>query len=165
MTQVQARLPQAFHDHLASLQGWLASLADSGPDDPPKLSDCLALEGHFRGLWQATGMDATLGLARSTPDHRLFRTAVGHYLWQSTLVRRCFEKPRGYAGDYLMMDAACNQPPAARSPLGHWMNHWFHQFFPPSLAARSRRDTMARLIVSGHESGASRVLAFASGGS
>jgi len=164
MTSIQASLPQAFHDRLEDLKGWLDSLVARDPGDLPKPAESSALERHFRGLWEATGMDATIGLSRSTPDHRLFRSAVGPYLWQSPLVQRCFEKPRGYAGDYLMMDAACNEPPEAASPIGRWMNRWFYETFPPSPAARSRRDMMASILATEHRRGARRVLNVACGG-
>jgi len=164
MESIQPRLPQAYHERLAHLEAWLTRLARTVRDDAPKRDESAALEEHFRGLWEVTGMDATIGLSRSTPDHRLFRAAVGRHLWESTLVRRCYEKPRGYAGDYLMMDAACNTPPAATSPIGRWMNRWFYDSFPPSLAARNRRDLAARILLAEHPRGARRVLNVACGG-
>jgi extracellular factor (EF) 3-hydroxypalmitic acid methyl ester biosynthesis protein len=164
MTRIQARLPRAFHDRLGDLQNWLAALAGERLGEKPKPGESTTLEQHFRGLWEATGMDATMGLCRSTPDHRLFRSAIGSYLWQSTLVQRCFEKPRGYAGDYLMMDAACNEPPKAASSLGRWMNRWFYETFPPSPAARGRRDMMARVLATEYQRGARRVFNVACGG-
>jgi extracellular factor (EF) 3-hydroxypalmitic acid methyl ester biosynthesis protein len=164
MATAQVRLPQAFHEGLANLHDWLRCLASALPGEEPSAEDALSLTGHFQGLWEATGMDASLGLSRSTPDHRLFRSRVGQFLWESTLVRRCYEKPRGYAGDYLMMDAACNVPPLASSALGRWMNRWFYNEFPPSVAARHRRDLAAALLVAEHERGARRILNVACGG-
>jgi extracellular factor (EF) 3-hydroxypalmitic acid methyl ester biosynthesis protein len=163
MNPLKARLPQAFLNGLTDLQDLLRRIELSSAEAPVP-QEASALTHHFTNLWKATGMDTTMCLARATPDHKLFRSAVGQYLWQSTLVRRCFEKPRGYAGDYLMMDAACNEPPPATTRMGQWLNKWFYDCFPPSLAARNRRDMMARLLVDEGKRGARRILNVACGG-
>ena len=157
-------LPQAYHDNLMVMQRWLAKLEQStAVHAPPTSDDAQVLGGLFSKLWAAAGMDASLGLVRSTPDHRLFRAVLGDYFMQSPLVRRCFDKPRGYAGDHLMMEAVCNEPPPAMTALGQWLTLWFHDYFPPFVSVRNRRDAMAAILVAEHSRGARRVLNVACG--
>jgi SAM-dependent methyltransferase len=108
-------------------------------------------------------MDASLGLARSTPDQRMFRARLGRYFQQSELLRRCLEKPRGYAGDYLMMEGVCGRAPAARNALGSWLDSWFLGHFPPFIAVRNRRDMIASALVEEYARGARRILNVACG--
>jgi len=158
-------LPRAFYHALDKTVNWFGSLESSGTiAAAPTRHDSKALQKLFVDFWTATGMDASLGLARATPDHRLFRTKLGGYFWQSPQVRRCFEKPRGYAGDYLMMDAMCNQPPKASTLTGEWLERWFRDSFPPFIAVRNRRDYMARLLREEQARGARRILNVACGG-
>ena len=161
----QAFIPSALSKRLQDLADWLAALerilasgAGALKDRPQQLNEL------FVKLWEAAGMDASPGLARSKPDHRLFRKMVGAYFWQSPQMRRGFEKPRGYAGDFLMMDAICNRPPPAETLLGDWLDGWFQETFPGARSVRNRRDLVARLLASESTRGARRVLNVASGG-
>ncbi|MFY0578659.1 hypothetical protein ACN28S_34090 [Cystobacter fuscus] len=40
------------------------------------------------------------------------------------MLRRCWEKPRGYAGDFLMMEALYRRKPEGQTPLELWMDSW-----------------------------------------
>lgn len=158
------RLADAYYDGLAAMADWLGWLDRSAAvGKPPAPEDAKALAALFERLWVAAGMDASLGLARSTPDQRLFRARLGHYFHQSELLRRCFEKPRGYAGDFLMMEGVCASPPASRTAMGTWLDSWFHEHFPPFVGVRNRVTMVAALLSQEYSRGARRILNVACG--
>ena len=104
------------------------------------------------GDWQAVGEQA-----RRHPLHRL--------LLESPFTRRAYEKPRGYAGDAVLMDLIYGMAPAGDdlSPLGGML--YGYEFDSPCFqSVRTRRaDAGARdRRVAAARPGA-RVLAVASG--
>ena len=44
----------------------------------------------------------------------IFRTIVGKYLFQSQILKRFYEKPRGYAGDYMMFEQMYDAKPVSQ---------------------------------------------------
>src|SRR5688500_9464077 len=94
--------------------------------------------------------------ARRHPLHRL--------LLESPFTRRAYEKPRGYAGDAVLMDLIYGMtPPAGLSPLGSML--YGYEFDSPCFqSVRTRRAILAREIasVAAARPGA-RVLSVASG--
>ena len=104
------------------------------------------------GDWQAIGMEA-----RRHPLHRL--------LLESPFTRRAYDKPRGYAGDAVLMDLIYGLAPARGhlSPLGGML--YGYEFDSPCFqSVRTRRAVLAREIdaVAARRPGA-HVLAVASG--
>ena len=95
--------------------------------------------------------------ARRHPLHRL--------LLESPFTRRAYEKPRGYAGDAVLMDLIYGmaQPRGGLSPLGGML--YGYEFDSPCFqSVRTRRATLAREIDSVAEARPhARVLAVASG--
>jgi len=157
-------IPKECYEGLATLSDWLGLLErSSAVNRPPSLEESDTLAALFERLWVATGMDASLGLARSTPDQHLFREKLGRYFYQSMHLERCFEKPRGYAGDYLMMEGVCHKPQDAATPMGRWLDLWFHDYFPPFVSVRNRRNMVAGILSDEHSRGAKRVLNVACG--
>lgn len=158
-------IPPSYLEALAPMGGWLEALSRPGALRlPPTRDDSKTLASLFENLWIAAGMDASLGLARATPDQRLFRSELGQYFCQSPHLRRCLEKPLGYAGDYLMMEGVCSRPSGATTSLGAWLDAWFYEDFPPFVSVRHRRDMVAALLSEEHERGAARILNVACGG-
>src|SRR5688572_8814180 len=94
--------------------------------------------------------------ARRHPLHTL--------LLESPFTRRAYEKPRGYAGDAVLMDLIYGMtPPAGLSPLGGML--YGYEFDSPCFqSVRTRRAILAREIdsVAAARPGA-RVLSVASG--
>jgi len=104
------------------------------------------------GDWQAFGQEA-----RRHPLHRL--------LLESPFTRRAYEKPRGYAGDAVLMDLiyGLTSPAANLSPLGGML--YGYEFDSPCFqSVRTRRAVLAAEIdaVAARRPGA-HVLAVASG--
>ncbi len=156
-------LPSEFELALTELHDWLSEL-ETTPRcaQPPTKADKEELENMFINLWTITGMDTSLGLARSTPDQKLFRDQVGSFFWQSPLLWRCFEKPLGYTGDYKMMEGIYYSNSTAETHLGKWIDAWFRDS-PPFISVRNRRNMIADILVRERERGAGCVLNVACG--
>ena len=156
--------PPEFPEALEGLHDFLAELeASPRVEAPPTDEDASRLVDHFTKLWACAGRDASMGLVRSTPDQRRFREKVGRFFQQSLHLRRCLEKPRGYTGDFLMMEAISVAMPEAETPLGRWLDRWFFDRFPPYLSVRNRVTLMAGLLDEENRRGARRILNVASG--
>jgi extracellular factor (EF) 3-hydroxypalmitic acid methyl ester biosynthesis protein len=157
-------IPDSYYEGVASMDDWLGSLERSAAiQRPPSAQDAKTLVSFFEKLWVAAGMDASLGLARTPPDQRLFRAKLGRHFEQSVLLKRCLEKPRGYAGDYLMMEGICGRPEDAKTPMGKWLDAWFHDHFPPFVAVRNRRNIVADILSDEYRRGGLRLLNVACG--
>jgi extracellular factor (EF) 3-hydroxypalmitic acid methyl ester biosynthesis protein len=143
---------------LQSLHGWLCDLEASGRVTAPVTErDARALDGLLEDLWRAT----TAGGEQGWLEPR-FRALVNPFFLQSATLRRTFEKPRGYAGDYLMMEALYRNTPEGATPLALWMDQWALAL-PGFAAVRFRRQQLAELLTIEHARGARRVLSVACG--
>jgi extracellular factor (EF) 3-hydroxypalmitic acid methyl ester biosynthesis protein len=157
-------IPEAYYQGVSAMADWLGAIERSGAmQRAPSFEDAKTLASLFENLWVAAGMDASLGLERSSPDQYLFRAKIGRFFAQSPLLKRCLEKPRGYAGDYLMMEGVCNKPPPAGTALGTWLDAWFHDHFPPFVAVRNRCNMVADILFREYQRGACRILSVACG--
>ncbi|MET0401893.1 MAG: class I SAM-dependent methyltransferase [Cystobacter sp.] len=129
---------------------------------PPTAADSSRLNELILNVWEAGGTPGAPGLARGSPDQTRFRDEVGAYFWKSAVLRRCWEKPRGYAGDYLMMEALYRREPEGGTPLEVWMDSWALER-PGFQAVRNRRDLLASMLREEHARGARRMMNVASG--
>ena len=88
---------------------------------------------------------------RENEDHRLafsyFREKMGKFMFQSPFTKRSYEKPRGYAGDYLMMTQIYANDSHANNLFGSCMEKAIQQFGEPS-AVRNRSGYLSRKILS-----------------
>jgi hypothetical protein len=88
---------------------------------------------------------------RENEDHRLafayFREKMGKFMFQSPFTKRSYEKPRGYAGDYVMMTQIYANDAHANNLFGSCMEKAIQQFGEPS-AVRNRSGYLSRKIVS-----------------
>jgi extracellular factor (EF) 3-hydroxypalmitic acid methyl ester biosynthesis protein len=76
-----------------------------------------------------------------------FRDSLGEYLYQSPFTRRSFEKPRGYAGDFEMMNQIYRNDNFAQSLFGSCMERAVHLHEEPT-AVRNRSTYLADKIIS-----------------
>ena len=76
-----------------------------------------------------------------------FREVVGHYIYQSPFTKRSFEKPRGYAGDFEMMNQVYRNDGHAMSVFGSCMEKAVHFHEEPS-AVRNRSKYLSDKIIS-----------------
>lgn len=154
-------LPPGFEQEVAAFKAFLAEVSD-GADSPQATWDD-RIAAHFQALWTLAGRDASLGLGQATPDHLAFRHALGPALLQSRHLSHCLEKPRGYAGDFEVMEHICDQVPISTNPLGRWLERWFFGRFPPYLSVRQRVLMLARTLRGEVGRGADHVLNVACG--
>ncbi|WP_240806570.1 class I SAM-dependent methyltransferase family protein [Polyangium spumosum] len=148
---------------LAELAAWCAEL-DASPRCalPPSPEDDARLGQMLLGVWEASGALDTAGLRRNSPAQRRFQEVVGPFFWQSPIIHRCFTKPRGYAGDFLMMEDVYRNRPKGETSLGRWMDQWVLDQ-PGFVAVRNRRDKLATLLRDEWAGGARHVMNVASG--
>jgi hypothetical protein len=142
---------------------WLDELEDSNRvTAPPTRSDSTRLDALLLDVWLAGGRPGAPGLARASPEQNRFRAEAGPRFWRSAVLRRCWEKPRGYAGDYLMMEALYRRTPTGDTPLERWLDAWALEL-PGFQAVRNRRDLLSGMLRAEHARGARRVMNVASG--
>ncbi|MFL5345538.1 MAG: class I SAM-dependent methyltransferase [Hyalangium sp.] len=153
----------AFGAALSTLLAWLDALENSERiHAPPTPADATRLGELLRDVWTGGGKPGEPGLARASPEQVRFRAEAGPYFWKSAVLRRCWEKPRGYAGDFLMMESLYRNTPAGDTPAERWMDLWALAL-PGFQAVRNRRDMLAGLLRAEHARGARRVMNVASG--
>ena len=93
------------------------------------------------------------------------RAILGRFLYQGWIFRRAFEKPRGYPGDYQIIEAAYNNVPLSGG-LGRHLDRYCLDL-PYTVAIRNRKDYMRDILfsfVNTSRQGALRILNLASGG-
>lgn len=54
---------------------------------------------------------------------RLLRTAIGEYIFKSQIIKRSYEKPRGYPGDYLIFEMLYNGS-LTNNGIGYYLDKW-----------------------------------------
>jgi len=126
-----------------------------------------ALDDLFTGLAQIRDtMDAAEW--RAFVDRSRTERTVSDVLYQDPLTRRAFDKPRGYAGDAIMMDYAygihsAHDAFARASDVGRAVYRYFRNR-PAAQAVRDRREHIAQLIdETAAETARPSILAIASG--
>ncbi len=151
-------LGEHVHRALQTLHAWLRDLeASERIAAPVMVRDARALDALLEDLWRA----ATAAGVKSLLEPR-FRSLLNPFFLQSATLRRTFEKPRGYAGDYLMMEALYRNTPEGATPLARWMDEWALAL-PGFAAVRFRCRLLAELLQAEHARGARRVLSVACG--
>jgi hypothetical protein len=153
----------SFATALSTLLAWLDELENSERvRTAPTEADAVWLEALLLDLWRLGGTPEAPGLARASPEQGRFRAEAGPRFWRSAVLRRCWEKPRGYAGDFLMMEALYRHTPTGETPFERWMDAWALEL-PGFQAVRNRRDLLSAMLREEHARGARRVMNVASG--
>jgi hypothetical protein len=123
-----------------------------------KLTEVLAKEKDvsekiFRRLTDATNLILLkgYGLEESLEDKILiakvkenFRLLIGVWAYKSPFVKNGFEKPRGYPGDYLMLEAVYSNRPHAKG-IGFCYDKYFLNS-PYAVAVRYRKDKLREIL-------------------
>ena len=155
--------PSTFADALSQLVAWLEELENSERiTTSPSDTDAARLGELLLDIWRTGGAPEAPGLRRASPEQERFRAEAGRYFWKSAVLRRCWEKPRGYAGDFLMMEALYRHTPVGTTPAERWMDTWALEL-PGFQAVRNRRDQLSAMLREEHARGARRVMNVASG--
>jgi len=73
-----------------------------------------------------------------------FRFLVGTWAYKSKIVKRAFEKPRGYPGDYRMIEDVYSNQPYSRGIGRCYDVHFLNN--PYAIAVRYRKDMLRELL-------------------
>lgn len=73
-----------------------------------------------------------------------FRYLVGSWAYTSPIMKRAFEKPRGYPGDYLILENVYNNQSSAKG-LGFYFDKYFLSN-PYAIAVRYRKDRLREIM-------------------
>lgn len=74
----------------------------------------------------------------------LFRFLTGHWVYKSEMMKMAFKKPRGYPGDYILIELIYNNQPISEN-LGFYYDMYFHNY-PYTIAVRRRKEKMTDLL-------------------
>jgi len=73
-----------------------------------------------------------------------FRKLTGTWVYKSVIVKRAFEKPRGYPGDYKMLEIVYDNKPMSEG-FGLYFDNYFLKN-PYSVAVRIRKDRLREML-------------------
>lgn len=73
-----------------------------------------------------------------------FRQLVGTWAYKSVIMKRAFDKPRGYPGDYKMLEIVYDNRPISKG-LGMYFDNYFLKN-PYAVAVRIRKDRLKELL-------------------
>lgn len=73
-----------------------------------------------------------------------FRYLIGVWAYKSPIMKRAFEKPRGYPGDYLMLETVYNNHSSAEG-IGFYFDKYFLSN-PYAIAVRHRKDRLREIL-------------------
>lgn len=96
-----------------------------------------------------------------------WRTRFHPWFLQAPCIRRAYEKPLGYAGDFGVMDLGYRNLPEAETAMGNLLHAWFSTALRGSTAVRARRRWIGLEMQrhAAHSSGMWRAMSLASGSS
>jgi len=75
-----------------------------------------------------------------------FRQLIGAWVYKSAIVKRAFEKPRGYPGDYKMLEIVYDNKPISRNIAGVFFDTNFLKS-PYAVAVRIRKDRLREMLL------------------
>ncbi|MFA5287552.1 MAG: class I SAM-dependent methyltransferase [Candidatus Omnitrophota bacterium] len=75
-----------------------------------------------------------------------FRELVGEWIYKGAIVKRGFEKPRGYPGDYKVIEEVYDNAPLSKG-IGYYSDKYFlsNEY---AVAVRNRKDKMKEILLS-----------------
>lgn len=96
-----------------------------------------------------------------------FRSLLGPWIYDSVVLKRAFEKPRGYPGDYQLLEIIYNNVPVTdkNSRVGVFSDLHFLSD-PLAIAVRERKDKMRQILsefIARKKGTSANILNFASG--
>ena len=75
-----------------------------------------------------------------------FRHLVGVWSYKSVIVKRAYEKPRGYPGDYRMLEIVYDGKPISKTNnIGFYFDNYFLKS-PYAVAVRIRKDRLREIL-------------------
>ena len=74
-----------------------------------------------------------------------FRHLIGTWAYKSVIMKRAFEKPRGYPGDYRMLEIVYDNKPISKN-IGVYFDNYFLKN-PYAIAVRIRKDRLREMLI------------------
>jgi extracellular factor (EF) 3-hydroxypalmitic acid methyl ester biosynthesis protein len=163
MTTVLHQPAAMYERSLARLADWLDNLpAAAGTGHRVVTADARTLDNLLADVW-ASGDDAGhRGPARGSAAEQRFRDVVGPMLRESACMRHAMAKPRGYPGDFQMMQMLYDNVPVGTTPRGRWLDAWLLDL-PYAQAVRNRAAMMVGLLTDVWLAGGRRIGSIACG--
>jgi extracellular factor (EF) 3-hydroxypalmitic acid methyl ester biosynthesis protein len=163
MSTVLHHPPSTYERSLARLADWLDRLpAGAGTGRRVVAADARALDRLLADVWAAGDDGGRRGLARGSVEQQRFREVVGPVLRESACMRHAMTKPRGYPGDFQMMQMLYDHVPVGTTPRGRWLDAWLLDL-PYAQAVRNRVAMMVGLLTEVWLAGRRRVASIACG--
>lgn len=129
---------------------------DAGEEIPQTLQDqCFTMMDEFNGRLQDAQGRIAASEASAVLWGYLFKE-IFPYFMRSRFAERAYYKPRGYAGDFMMMEMIYRNEPDGDGKLGRLMDGWCLGT-APARAVRGRRRLLHELIRSLAEEKTGRV--------
>jgi len=75
-----------------------------------------------------------------------FRHLIGSWAYKSVIMKRALDKPRGYPGDYKMLEIVYDNKPITKS-IGAYFDNYFLKN-PYAVAVRIRKDRLREMLLS-----------------
>ncbi|MCM8774527.1 MAG: PilZ domain-containing protein, partial [Candidatus Omnitrophica bacterium] len=75
----------------------------------------------------------------------LFRHLISTWAYKSVIMKRAFEKPRGYPGDYRMLEIIYDSKPISKN-IGVYFDNYFLKN-PYAVAVRIRKDRLREMLI------------------
>lgn len=156
---------KTFIDQAAGLAARKLEELKSGCSLSGEMTDC-----RFHQVMDALWRVGANSLQTRFPDQNkmareYYLERITPLLRESVFWNRCSTKPRGYAGDYLMMDMIyCNQPlpSGGTEPFSTHLDRWFLNT-PSAQACRHRHEWLAGKLTSSCANGVRRIASLACG--
>jgi SAM-dependent methyltransferase len=76
---------------------------------------------------------------------KLFRITVGEYIFKSPIIKRAYEKPRGYPGDYFIFEMIYNGS-LTNNGIGYYLDKWVLNY-ELTRGAIYRKDKIKKLLM------------------
>ena len=75
-----------------------------------------------------------------------FRQLAGSWVYKSMIMKRAFDKPRGYPGDYKMLEIVYDNKPLSKGAGAYFDNYFLKN--PYAVAVRIRKDRLREMLLS-----------------
>lgn len=128
----------SFKNYIIFINSILLRIEQSGHVHDGHIQDQFNLKTD-QFLLVAEKLEKGLSLSSRVVVRDYFRKIIGKYLFQSQILKRFYEKPRGYAGDYFMFEMMYDGRPLSNGIGAYFDYYVFHHSLVVSVINRKER--------------------------
>lgn len=154
--RLSGSLPLLLHFFKIRVRGFLSELIDLNLTLSEKVVTSEALYQRIKKISDEvviSGDNILEGLELERVEQRAlgkltkeaFRTIVGSLVYQSQIMKRAYQKPQGYAGDYRTLEVIYDNRAYSPSSLGYYYDRYFLDD-RYAHAVRERKDRMREIL-------------------